>query len=159
MRPLKREAPSVLLRSLVIAVALASVVVSAGCDTGDGAPETQPAPATNRFTDDGIFDALPQYPRSDPAGPRREVDDAVIRTWEVRNAAPDGVLRYYREALAGAGWHEVDQPHAVHDSWRGSWRREGAMLEVSAGPAPTADAGSSSSPDPVTQYSLTLRPE
>ena len=142
---------------MILAAVMVSVVGS--CGGGAEEPEAQPAPGVTRFTEDGIFDTIPTYPRSDPLGPRREVRDATVRTWSVRNATPEQVLRFYADALVADEWDEMEAPHAVNKSWRGSWRRQGATLQVSAGPAPTVEQPEPASPDPIAQYSLTLRPE
>ena len=129
------------------------------CAGGSEEPEAQPAPGVERFTEDGIFEGIPRYPRSEPVGPRREVSGATVRTWSVRNATPEQVLQFYADTLVADAWREMEAPHAVNKSWRGSWRRQGATLQVSAGPAPAIEQPEPASPDPIVQYSFTLRPE
>jgi hypothetical protein len=135
------------------------LATGAACGGGTDEPEAQPAPDLTRFTDNGTFDAIPRYPRSEPASPRREIEDAIVRTWAVRNTTPEAVLEFYRTTLPGQGWDQVQPPIQVNRSWRGSWLRDEGTLEVSAGPAPTIDDDAADAADPSVQYSLTLRPD
>ena len=79
------------------------VLILSGCAAGEADPVAQPAPGVTTFQE-GRFDDIPKFPRSEPLGPRHEKDGVVARSYK----APGGVPR------SGAGF----LPDALQERWR-----------------------------------------
>lgn len=132
-------------------------LVLAGCGSGDGQPATQPAPGVSTF-EQGRFDELPQFPRSEPLGPRSEKDGVVTRSYEARGTSPERVLEFYREAL-DEGWNMVSPIEKLGvGTFRAEWVDEDYRLLVSATRGPAIDPPDDASNEVVAQYSLALHP-
>lgn len=138
----------------LVAAAFALVLV-VGCGGDADAPEAQPAPAVSVFAE-GDFGEIPLHPRSDPAGPRSEKADVTTRSYVARGAAPEQVLRFYEDNLVG--WTVVEPVRRDDDTYRGTWERDGRVLLVSAGPAPTVDTRPGDAGQAAVQYNLQLGP-
>lgn len=144
----------------VAALAMAVVLVAGAC--GDDASEragTQPAPGVSTF-EQGSFDDLPIYPRSDPIGPRSEKNGVVARSFVTHGATPERIVTWYADTLKAKGWEPAgDVEQLGHATWRADFRRSGSELRVSSTPAPTVEKESAGSGDVYdVQFSLTLRP-
>ena len=143
-------------RGLVVATGLLAVVLAA-CGSREADPATQPAPGVTTF-EDGRFDNLPQYPRSEPQGPRTEKGGVVARSYKVPGASPEQVLDFYRDALQER-WSMVSPVEKLGvGTFRADWVGEDYRLRVTA----TQEGDVLSQDDPsrtvVAQYSLTLHP-
>ncbi len=134
----------------------ALALVFAACAPRGEEPATQPAPDVTTF-EQGVFDDLPQFPRSDPVGPRTEKDGVVARSYRARGTSPDQVLEFYREALDG--WNMVTPIERLGvGTVRAEWIRKDYRLLVSATRERTLDAPDDAANPVVSQYSLTLHP-
>ena len=143
-------------RGLVVATGLLAVVL-AGCGSREADPATQPAPGVATF-EDGLFDNLPEYPRSEPLGPRNEKGGVVARSYKVPGALPEQVLDFYRDALQ-ARWSMVSPVEKLGvGTFRADWVGDDYRLRVTA----TQEGDVLSQDEPsrtvVAQYSLTLQP-
>jgi len=141
-----------LLRRVVLVVMALSLVL-AGCGRDRQSREgTQPAPAVTTF-EQGRFDDLPLFPRSDPIGPRSEKDGVVARSYTARGTTSERLLQFYEGNLPG--WRQVEPIRKFGtSSYRAAWTRGNWLLEVSSGASPAFDDAG----DAQVQYSLVLRP-
>ncbi len=143
--------------SMGVAVVAVFAVVLAGCG-GGGEPAAQPAPGVTTF-EQGRFDDLPQFPRSDPLGPRSEESGVVTRSYRARGTSPQAVLEFYRDALEDR-WRMVTPIEQLGvGTYRAEWVSEDHRLVVSSTREPELDQRDDASDTAVTQYSLALHPE
>lgn len=134
-----------------------SAVVLAGCGAGTANPVAQPAPGVTTF-EEGRFDDLPQYPRSEPLGPRHEKDGVIARSYKAAGASPDQVLEFYRDALQER-WNMVTAVEKLGvGTLRADWVDDEYRLRVSATRESLLDSEEDASETAATQYSLTLHP-
>ncbi len=141
---------------LVVATGLLAVVL-AGCGSRDADPATQPAPGVTTF-EEGRFDNLPQYPRSEPLGPRTEKRGVVARSYKAPGASPEQVLDFYRDALA-ARWSMVSPVEKLGVGTFGAdWVGEDFRLRVTATREGDVLSQDDASRTVAAQYSLTLHP-
>lgn len=139
---------------LVVGVLAATL---ASCGEREERAETQPAPNVTTF-EQGAFDDIPLFPRSEPVGPRSEKEGVVARSYRARGATPQGVLEYYRDALDERRWELVgDIEELGVGTYQADWVSGDRRLRVSATREP-ALGGEAPSDQVVVQYSLTLRP-
>ncbi len=135
-----------------LSVGMAGLVL-AGCARDREREGAQPAPDVTTF-EQGRFDDLPLFPRSDPVGPRSEKEGVVTRSFVAKGATPEQVMQFYEGRLKG--WQQVEPSHLVGTSThRAKWALDNWFLEVSA------SAYASSIDDPLeaqVQYSLVLSP-
>lgn len=142
-------------RAAVVAATLALLI--AGCAPRDGDSAAQPAPDVTTF-EQGRFDDLPQFPRSDPLGPRTEKDGVVARSYRARGTSPEQVLEFYRDALAER-WHMATPIEKLGaGTFRAEWVTDDYRLLVSATREGTLDAPDDAANPVVAQYSLSLHP-
>jgi hypothetical protein len=141
------------MRSLrLLAVALLVLAVTACGASGDEENEAQPERGGGFVQ--GEFDDIPRHPGSDQIQAATETDEVVTASYVVETAQPRTVLRFYDQTLPNEGWTTTEAPvEAGRDVWRGTWRRDGDRLEVSASPAEGLEDGNFANP---TQYSLVL---
>lgn len=136
-----------------LACAAAVVLVPHGCAREAERAGTQPAPDVTTF-EQGRFDDLPQFPRSESLGARTEKDGVASRSFVVKGATPEQVMQFYERSLQG--WHQLEPSHLVGTSThRSKWTTDDWLLEVSA------SGYASSIDDPMevqVQYSLVLHP-
>ena len=144
-------------RLSVGAVAGLLVLTTLGCGTGDRRPAAQPAPEVTTF-EEGRFDDLPLFFRSDPLGPRSEKDGVVTRSYKARGASPEQVLEFYRDALDYRWEMETPIEKLGAGTFRADWANGKYRLRVSATRAAALDSPDDGSNTVVSQYSLTLRP-
>ena len=126
---------------------------------GDNSPDegTQPAPAVTTF-EQGPFDDLPQFPRSEPVGPRSEKDGVVARSYKATGASPQQVLEFYRDGLPPQ-WKMVAPIEKLGaDTFQADWVDESYRLRVSATREDLLDSDDEAVDPTVSQYSLTLHP-
>ncbi len=141
----------------LVALSGALALLVAGCAPRGEDPATQPAPDVTTF-EQGRFDDLPQFPRSDPVGPRTEEAGVVARSYGARGASPEQVLEFYKEALE-EGWNMVTPIERLGPStFRAEWVSDEYRLLVSATRESTLDPPDDAANPVVTQYSLTLHP-
>ncbi len=139
----------------VVAGTLALLI--GGCAPRDTDPAAQPAPDVTTF-EQGRFDELPQFPRSDPVGPRTEKDGVVARSYRARGTSPEQVLEFYRDAL-DERWQMVTPIERLGPgTFRAEWVADDYRLLVSATREGTLDAPDDAANPAVAQYSLTLHP-
>lgn len=138
---------------LLVVVALGSHAC-AGAASREG---TQPAPDVTTF-EQGVFDDVPRFPRSEPLGSRSEKAGVVAQSFRAFGASPRAVLEYYARSLAG--WQQVEPITRTGTvDFRARWATDRWTLLVTAAPAPTTSDGNQADvPEPKTQYSLTLSP-
>jgi hypothetical protein len=141
-----------------LAIAVTFFVAACGDDATERAG-TQPAPGVSTF-EQGSFDDLPIYPRSDPIGPRSEKNGVVARSFVTHGATAEGIVTWYANTLKAKGWEAAGGAEQVGEStWRADFRKSGSKLRVSSAPAPTVEKESAGSGDVHdVQFSLTLRP-
>ena len=136
---------------------LLSTVVLASCGAGTTDPAAQPAPGVTTF-EEGRFDDIAQFPRSEPLGPRHEKDGVVGRSYKAPGASPDQVLDFYRDALKER-WSMVTAVEKLGvGTLRADWVDDEHLLRVSATRESLLDSEEDASETVVTQYSLTLHP-
>lgn len=145
------------LRSAVAPVAIAAAL-AAGCGPRDPDPATQPAPDVTTF-EQGRFDDLPTFPRSEPLGPRTEEAGVISRSYRASGASPEQVLEYYRDTLNDR-WQMVTEIERLGaGTFRADWVSEDHRLRVSAtGEELLQDDDDAAADRAVSQYSLNLRP-
>ena len=143
---------------LLGATAVALVALAAvGCGSGTRRPAAQPAPHVTTF-EQGRFDDLPVYFRSDPLGPRTEKNGVVTRSYQARGASPEQVLDFYRQALDHR-WEMVTSIEKLGTgTFRADWVDGRYRLRVSASQAPALDSAADAPVPALSQYSLTLEP-
>ena len=129
------------------------VVILPGCRSEAEREGTQPDPDVTTF-EQGRFDDLPQFPRSDPLGTRSEKGGVVSRSFVAKGATPEQVMQFYERSLQA--WRQVEPSHLVGTSaHRAKWARDDWLVEVSA-------SNYASSIDDAmevrVQYSLVLSP-
>lgn len=141
---------------MLVAAALAMGACSPNEDErGSGA---QPAPGTDTF-EQGLFDEIPHFPRSEPLGPRSEESDVVAQSFRARDATPEQVMEFYRASLDG--WDVVTPPRPPGenpDTLRAKWSREQSILTIAASPAPSVEGQNEAARVEYSQYSLSLAP-
>ena len=143
-------------RGLVVAIGLLAVV-PAGCASRGADQAAQPAPGVTTF-EQGRFDNLPQYPRSEPLGPRTEERGVVARSYKVPGASPEQVLDFYRNALQ-ARWSMVAPVEKLGvGTFRADWVNDDHRLRVTATQEGDVLSQDDASKTVVAQYSLTLHP-
>lgn len=140
-------------RTLLVALALAAT----GCGEVESRQGTQPAPGVTTF-EQGAFDDIPRFPRSEPLGSRSEKAGIVAQSFRAFGATPRAVLEYYVSSLPG--WDQVEPiTQTGTTDFRARWAKDGWALLVTSAPAPTtSDGNPADAPEPRTQYSLTLSP-
>ncbi len=80
-------------------VVICALLVFIGSACSDDEPEaTQPSPTETTF-EQGTFDNLPIYPRSEPLGERNEKDGVVSRSYRSTGIAPQTLLGFYADEL------------------------------------------------------------
>lgn len=143
--------------TIALVVAGAAVMLAGPACGGDGEDRegTQPAPDVTTF-EQGRFDELPVFPRSDPFGPRSEKDGVVARSYRATSADPGQIIDFYARELAGRGWRMAEPVFRSDAESRGDWVLDDYRLEVSA--TRVDDDRNPTSADAVAQYSLVLRP-
>ncbi|MDP9388464.1 MAG: hypothetical protein M3Q48_11290 [Actinomycetota bacterium] len=140
-----------------LVAATVAVVVLVACGDREHQQEAKPAPHVTTF-EEGTFDDLPQFSRSEPVGPRSEKDGVVARSYRARGATPEGVLDYYRDVLDERGWTMVGAIERIGvGTYRADWVSGAQRLRVSASGEPQL-AEDVPSQQVTVQYSLTLRP-
>ena len=118
---------------------------------------TQPAPAVTTL-EQGPFDNLPQFPRSEPVGPRSEKDGVVARSYKATGASPQQVLDFYRDGLPPQ-WKMVAPIEKLGvETFQADWVDESYRLRVSATREKLLDSEDEGVDPTVSQYSLTLHP-
>jgi hypothetical protein len=129
------------------------VVALAGCGGRSQEREgTQPAPAVTTF-EEGSFDDLPLFPRSDPIGPRTEKEGVIARSYTARGTTPERLLQFYEDKLPG--WRQMEPVRKFGtSSYRAKWARDNWFLEISSGASPALDDAG----DAQIHYSLVLSP-
>jgi len=136
---------------------MALAVASSACTDAESRAGTQPAPDVTTF-EQGVFDDIPRFPRSEPLGSRSEKAGVVAQSFRAFGATPRSVLDYYARSLPR--WEQIEpitQTGTV--DFRARWARDGWTLLVTAAPAPTVSDGNQADvPEPKTQYSLTVSP-
>ncbi len=124
-----------------------------GCGRERAREGAQPAPDVTTF-EQGSFDDLPLFPRSEPLGARSEKDGVVSRSFVAKGATPARVMQFYEASLKA--WRQVEPTHVVGTSThRAKWAQDNWLLEVSA------SGYASSIDEPLearVQYSLVLSP-
>jgi hypothetical protein len=141
---------------LPAAVLLVAVALTA-CGRGDADPAAQPTPNVTTFQE-GRFDDLPQYPRSEPLGPRADEQGVVARSYKVTGASPEQVMDFYRDALQER-WRMLTGVEKLGvGTFRADWVDDDYLLRVSATRESEVDSRDDASENFVTQYSLTLHP-
>lgn len=140
-----------------IALVVATAMLAGAACGGDGEERegTQPAPDVTTF-EQGRFDDLPVFPRSDPFGPRSEKDGVVARTYRATGADPGQIIDFYARELAGQGWRMAEPVFRSDAETRGDWVVDDYRLEVSA--TRVDDDRDPAPANAVAQYSLVLRP-
>lgn len=141
---------------------VALAVFAAGAACGGGTDDArgsgaQPAPDVTTF-EQGVFDEIPRYPRSEPLGPRSEKDGVVAQSFEARDASPAQVLDFFQQRLES--WDLISQPAPIGEgTYRGQWARAKWILTISSTPAPTLEPDSEPAQGTLlSQYSLSLSP-
>ncbi|MDP8992415.1 MAG: hypothetical protein M3N31_05080 [Actinomycetota bacterium] len=135
----------------VTPVVLALVVAGCGGDRQER-EGAQTAPAVTTF-EQGRFDDLPLFPRSDPIGPRSEKEGVIARSYTARGTTPERLLQFYEDKLTQ--WRQVEPVRKFGtSSYRAKWARDNWLLEVSSGASPALDDAG----DAQVQYSLVLSP-
>jgi hypothetical protein len=148
--------PSTVTGRLLLATGVIAGVLGA-CGSGERDPVAQPAPGVTTF-EDGRFDDLPQYPRSEPLGPRSEKAGVVVRSYKVPGASPEQILEFYRQALEER-WNLATKVERLGaGTFRAEWVGEEHRLLVSATRESGLDSREDASNSVVAQYSLTLHP-
>jgi len=144
-------------RPAPLALLFAVTLAAGACGGAESDEGTQPAPGVTTV-EQGLFDDIPRFPRSEPLAPRHEENAVVAQSFRAFGATPRGVLEHYVGSLPG--WDLVEPiTQTGTTDYRGRWVRGGWSLLVTAGPAPTtSDANQADIPEPHTQYSLTLSP-
>ena len=118
---------------------------------------TQPAPAVTTF-EQGRFDDIPLFFRSEPVGPRSEKDGVVARSYKATGASPQQVLEFYRDGLPPQ-WKMVAPIEKLGaDTFQADWVDESYRLRVSATREDLLDSDDEAVDPTVSQYSLTLHP-
>lgn len=144
-------------RPFLLAATAFAALIGVGCGSEEEPPAAQPVPGVTTF-EPGRFDDLPQYPRSEPLGPRSEEKGVVSRSFKVRGASPEQVLNFYVDALEEP-WRLVTEVEKLGaGTFRADWTAEEYRLRVSATREPELDSQDDASETFATQYSLTLRP-
>ncbi|MFP5327138.1 MAG: hypothetical protein ACLGHT_06630 [Acidimicrobiia bacterium] len=150
--PGERRPMRLRLAALACLVAISSSCGRAGPDEG-----AQPAPAVTTF-EQGRFDDIPLFPRSEPVGPRSEKDGVVARSYKALGASPEQVLDFYRDGLPSQ-WRMVTPLERLGvDTYRADWEDGQYRLRVSATLEPLLRGPNEASNAAVSQYSLSLHP-
>ncbi len=133
------------------------VLGAQACGDAESREGTQPTPEVTTF-EQGVFDDVPRFPRSEPLGSRSEKGAVVAQSFRAFGATPRAVLDYYTGSLPG--WEQVEPVAQTGAAdFRAKWAKDGWALLVTAAPAPTTSDGNQADiPEPKTQYSLTLSP-
>ena len=153
LRALRRLASG---RASVPAALILSLAL-AGCGPRDSDPVAQPAPGVTTF-EEGRFDNLPQYPRSEPLGPRHEKEGVVTRSFKVQGASPDQIMSFYRDALQER-WTMITGIEKLGvGTLRADWVNDEYRVRVSATREGELDERDDTAKSVVAQYSLTLNP-
>lgn len=149
--------PGVRARATWVGLLVALALGSQACADAEPREGTQPAPDVTTF-EQGVFDEVPRFPRSEPLGSRSEKGGVVAQSFRAFGATPKSVLDYYTRSLPG--WEQVEPiTQTGTEDFRARWARDAWTLLVTAAPAPTTSDGNQADvPEPKTQYSLTLTP-
>lgn len=145
-------------RRLRLAALACLVAISSTSCTRAGPDEgTQPAPPVSTF-EQGRFDDIPLFPRSEPVGPRSEKDGVVARSYKALGASPEQVLEFYRDMLPSR-WRMVTPLEKLGvDTFRADWTDAEYRLRVTATLEPLLRGPNEASNAAVSQYSLSLHP-
>ncbi len=144
-------------RIVLLPAAALVMILLVGCQRGDADPVAQPAPDVTTF-EQGRFDDLPQFPRSEPVSARAEERGVIARSYKATGASPQQVMDFYRQAL-GDRWRMVSGIEKLGvGTLRADWVDEDYRLRVSATTESGLDSRNDASETFVTQYSLTLNP-
>jgi hypothetical protein len=143
-------------RPLLVA-AIVVAVATAGCQSADTDPAAQPVPGDTTF-EQGRFDDIPQFPRSEPVGPRTDVGVVVTRSYRAAGASPSQILEFYRDALDERWQMAAEIEKLGVGTFRADWISEDHRLRVSATEAPTLESENDAADTVVAQYSLSLQP-
>lgn len=148
-------------RRAIASLAFAAVtsLVLAGCGDEDPPPAAQPTPAVTTF-EPAVFDDIPQYPRTEPVGPRTEEHGVVSRSYKAPGTSPEQILDFYKDALEER-WRMVAPVEKLGvGTLRADWvnNDDDYRLRVSATREPLLDSQKDASETFVTQYSVTLHP-
>jgi hypothetical protein len=141
-----------LFRAATALLSVATVAVGCSDNTSDPA---QPAPNVTTF-EQGVFDNIPAYPRSDPLGERNDEDGVVSRSYRSVGALPQTIIDYYDAQLTAAGWQRSAALPQQGFVRRGTWIRNDYQVEVSA--RPVDDSRNPASVDYAVQYDVVLTP-
>ncbi len=155
-----RRRPAAMPFPCLLTALLIAGLLLAGCGTNDErrGSGAQPAPGTETF-EQGLFDEIPRFPRSEPLAPRTEKSDVVAQSFRARGATPEQIFDFYRGSLDGWDLVTLAQPPGeTADTLRGKWAREQWILTISASPAPTVEGQNESAIVAYSQYSLSLEP-
>ncbi len=149
--------PGVRARATSVGLLMALALGSQACADPEPREGTQPAPDVTTF-EQGVFDDVPRFPRSEPLGPRSEKAGVVAQSFRAFGATPRAVVEYYARSLPG--WEQIEPiTQTGTEDFRARWARDAWTLLVTAAPAPTTSDGNQADvPEPKTQYSLTLTP-
>lgn len=146
-----------MLRATTLCLLGALALAASACTDPESEEGTQAAPDITTF-EQGVFDDVPRFPRSEPLGARSEKAGVVAQSFRALGTTPRSVLDYYARSLPG--WEQIEPiTQAGTADFRARWARDGWTLLVTAAPAPaTSDGNQADVPDPKTQYSLTVSP-
>jgi hypothetical protein len=149
--------PLVSLRRHLLVAGVVVAGATAGCRSSDTDPAAQPVPEVTTF-EQGRFDDPPQFPRSEPVGPRTEVGGVVTRSYRAEGAFPAQILEFYRDALDARWQMEAEIDKLGVGTFRADWVGDDYRLRVSATEAPTLESESDAAGTVVAQYNLSLHP-
>ncbi len=152
MAPVRRTSAA-----LILVLTGALLVGACGDDAEQRGSGAQPAPGTETL-EQGLFDEIPRFPRSEPLGPRSEEAGVVAQSFRARDASPQQILDFYTGNLEG--WNLVTPPQPPGETastLRGEWAREQWLLTITASPAPTVEGDNATAIVAYSQYSLSLR--
>ncbi len=136
---------------------VATVLLLAGCGSDEAERAAQPAPGVTTF-EQGRFDDLPRYPRSEPLGPRSEKDGVVAQSFRATGAEPQQVLEWYRDEL-GQGWIMLTPIERLGvGTVRADWVQGEYRLRVSATREAELENRDDAARKVVSQYSVSLQP-
>ena len=121
-------------------------------------PRRPAGPGRHDLREEGRFDNLPQYPRSEPLGPRHEKEGVVTRSFKVQGASPDQIMSFYRDALQER-WTMITGIEKLGvGTLRADWVNDEYRVRVSATREGELDERDDVAKSVVAQYSLTLNP-
>jgi hypothetical protein len=139
-------------RSIGITAVVGVVLAGCGNDPPDGAPEVPGA----TVLDDGVFDDLPRFPRSEVLGLPSSKAGVVAQSFRAEGASVDRVMTFFEGALTERGWLPAEPVHRAPGPGRADYLRGEQRLELSA--IDVEDRDGDVGNEAVVQYSLLLRP-